>query len=120
MQLRVGGESRDDRKKGMAEWINVVQTNELPPGTRKVVSTEIGPIAVFHLADGIFAIADMCTHDGGELASGILDGDQIICPRHGSRFCIRTGKALTPPAYEDVETFPLRVDNGIIQVNIDV
>ncbi len=102
----------------MAEWVDVAPVNELDPGSRRVISTEIGPVAVFNLAGEFFAIADACTHDGGELASGACEGDQIICPRHGSRFCIKTGKVLTPPAYEDVETFPVRVENSIIQVDI--
>jgi len=103
----------------MAEWVDVAPVNELAPGSRKVISTEIGPIAVFNLDGDFFAIADICTHDGGELASGACEGDQIICPRHGSRFCIKTGKVLTPPAYEDVETFPVQVERGVIQIDID-
>lgn len=103
----------------MAEWIDVASASELQAGERKVVHSEIGPIAVFNLAGKFFAIEDLCTHDGGELASGTLNGDQIICPRHGSRFCIRTGKVLTPPAYEDIETFPTRIENGFVQVDID-
>jgi 3-phenylpropionate/trans-cinnamate dioxygenase ferredoxin subunit len=103
----------------MAEWINVAPASELQAGSRKVVFTEIGPIVVFNLADELYSIKDACTHDGAELASGVLDGDQIICPRHGSRFCIRTGKVLSPPAYEDVETFPTRIENETVQVNID-
>jgi len=103
----------------MAEWVDVAPVNELAPGSRKVISTEIGPVAVFNLDGDFFAIADICTHDGGELASGICEGSQIICPRHGARFCIKTGKVLTPPAYEDVETFSVRIENSIIQLDID-
>jgi len=103
----------------MAEWIDVASESELTPGERKVIETEIGPIAVFNLDGEYFAIADICTHDGGELASGKCEGDQIICPRHGARFCIRDGRALTPPAYEDIETFSVQLQNGMIQVDID-
>jgi len=102
----------------MAEWVDVGSVSDLLAGGRKVISTEIGPIAVFNLDGEFFAIADICTHDGGELASGACEGDQIICPRHGARFCIKTGKVLTPPAYEDVETFSVQVENRIIQVDI--
>jgi len=104
----------------MAEWIDVTQEDELGPGERKVITTEAGEIAVFNIGGEFYAIADICTHDGGELASGKCEGDVIICPRHGARFCIRDGRALTPPAYEDVETFPVRVDHGIVQVGIDL
>ena len=103
----------------MAEWIDVAPQAELPAGARKIVQSEIGPIAVFNLDGELYAIADICTHDGGELASGKLEGDQIICPRHGARFCIRNGRALTPPAFEDIEAFPLRIEAGVIQVDID-
>jgi len=102
----------------MAEWVDICTCDELPKGTRKVVETEIGSIAVFNLDGELYALADVCTHDGGELASGACDGDEIICPRHGARFCIRDGRALTPPAYEDIETFPVRVDGEIVQVDI--
>ena len=102
----------------MAEWIDVCSEAELPIGGRKVISSEIGPIAVFNLGGELYAIADVCTHDGGELASGTCEGDQIICPRHGAHFCIRDGKALTPPAYENVETFPVRIEAERVQVDI--
>jgi len=103
----------------MSEWIDVVPEKQLGAGSRKVIETEAGPIAVFNLDDELYAIADICSHDGGELASGKRDGDQIICPRHGARFCIRDGRALTPPAFENIETFSLRIESGMIQVDID-
>lgn len=103
----------------MAEWIDVAAVENLPAGEKVIVDTDAGKIAVFHLTQGIFAIEDRCSHDGGELASGSCEGDEIICPRHGARFCLRNGKALTPPAYEDIETFPTRIENAMIQVDID-
>ncbi len=101
------------------EWIDVAPLQTLPPGGRKVISTDIGRIAVFNLDGDLYAIEDVCTHDGGELASGACEGDVIICPRHGARFCIRDGRVLSPPAYEDVETFPVRVEGGVVQVGIE-
>jgi len=102
----------------MSEWIDVAAQDELAAGQRRIVETEIGPIAVFNLDGELFAIADVCTHDGGELASGKCEGDQIICPRHGARFCIRDGRALSPPAFENIETFALRIEENVIQVDI--
>ena len=64
-----------------------------------------------------YAIDDVCTHDGGELAGGAVEGDVVICPRHGARFCLRTGAALTPPAYEPVRTYPTRVVDGVVEVD---
>ncbi len=103
----------------MAEWIDVALVSELPPGDRKIINTPYCEIAVFNLDGEFFAIEDVCTHDGGELASGVCEGDQIICPRHGARFCIRNGHALTPPAYENIDTFPVRVENDMVKVDVD-
>jgi len=103
----------------MSEWIDVCAEEELKPGERKIVTSDVAEIAIFNLDGEYYAIEDVCTHDGGELATGRCEGDQIICPRHGARFCIRNGKALTPPAYEDIETFPVRVHQGSIQIEVD-
>jgi len=103
----------------MADWMDVGTLEELPPGSRKVVDVDGVMIAVFNLDGEFFAIEDICTHDGGELASGVLEGDQIVCPRHGARFSIRTGKVLAPPAYEPVSAFPVRIAGGRVQVRDD-
>jgi 3-phenylpropionate/trans-cinnamate dioxygenase ferredoxin subunit len=81
-----------------------------------VVEGDGAQVAVFNLADELYAIEDVCTHDGGILTGGPIEGDQIVCPRHGARFCIKTGEALTPPAFEPTATFPVRVDNDEVQV----
>ena len=73
-------------------------------------------VAVFNLAGEYYAIEDLCTHDGSEISSGCVYGHVIECPRHGARFDIRTGEVLEPPAYEPVRTFPVRIEDGIIQV----
>ena len=103
----------------MSEWIDVAPQSELPVGSRKIINMPYAEIAVFNLDGEYYAIEDVCTHDGGELASGLCEGDQIICPRHGARFCIRDGRSLTPPAYEDIDTFPVRVEGGMVQIDID-
>ena len=103
----------------MAEWINVGLETSCPQGQKIIVDSDAGKIAIFHLSQGLYAIEDKCSHDGGELASGDTENDEVICPRHGARFCILNGKALTPPAYEDIEVFPVRIHQGMIQVDID-
>lgn len=100
----------------MSEWIDVAEQGEIKNGGSRVVDVDDIMVAVFHYNDQYYAIEDVCTHDGGELASGELDGCEIICPRHGARFCIKNGEALTPPAYEDVDTYATRVHNGVVQV----
>ena len=100
----------------MSDWITVVQAGELAPGSHRVVDADGAQIVVFNLGGEYYAIEDVCTHDGGQLTGGTIEGEEIVCPRHGARFCIRTGAALTAPAYEPVATFPVRVENGVIQV----
>lgn len=103
----------------MSNWIDVSAITDLPPGSRKVVEIDGVMVAVFNLDGQFYAIEDVCTHDGGELASGTLEGDAIVCPRHGARFSVRTGEVLAPPAYEPVSAFPVRVEGGRIQVRDD-
>jgi 3-phenylpropionate/trans-cinnamate dioxygenase ferredoxin subunit len=100
-------------------WLDVAAVDEIPPGGYDIVETDDFVVAVFNVDGEFHAIEDICTHDGEELTGGPVDGDQIICPRHGARFCLRTGKALTPPAYEDLPTFPVRILDGRIQVAIE-
>jgi 3-phenylpropionate/trans-cinnamate dioxygenase ferredoxin subunit len=99
-------------------WIDVAPISSMPPGALRVVEVEGLAVAVFNLDGEFYAIEDVCTHDGGDLASGDVEGDRIICPRHGACFSIRTGKVLSPPAYEDLRTFPVRVAHGKVQVGI--
>ena len=103
----------------MSDWITVARVDELAPGEWRVADVEDTRIVVFNLDGEYYAIEDVCTHDGGELASGTLEGDEVICPRHGARFCVRTGEALSAPAWEPTATFPVRIENGIVQVRDD-
>ncbi len=100
----------------MSDWIDVAPADAMADGEHVVVDVDGTEVAVFKLDGQFYAIEDVCTHDGAEIASGELQGDEIICPRHGARFCIKTGKVLSPPAYEDVDIFPVRVIDGRVQV----
>jgi 3-phenylpropionate/trans-cinnamate dioxygenase ferredoxin subunit len=103
----------------MSAWVRVAPVADLPPGSRRVVDVDWARVAVFHLQEGYFAIEDICTHDGGELASGSLEGREITCPRHGARFDLKTGAVTAPPAYEPVATLPTRVAAGWLEVRDD-
>ena len=100
----------------MSDWVSVARAEELPPGGFRIVDVDGAQVVVFNLDGEYFAIEDVCTHDGGQLTGGYVEGDQIVCPRHGAHFCIRTGEALSPPAYEPTATFPVRLEDGVIQV----
>ena len=103
----------------MAVWIRVCTTAELLPGEFRHVYDGDTPIAVFNIDGELYAIADVCTHDGGELTGGIIEGYEIECPRHGSRFDIRSGAVLCPPAYEPTAKFPVKVDDGAVYTRDD-
>ena len=103
----------------MSEWVTVARVAEFGSGERRVVELDDTQVVVFNLGGQYYAIEDVCTHDGGRLTGGTVEGDQIVCPRHGARFCIRTGTALSAPAYEPTSTFPVRMQDGVIQVRDD-
>jgi len=103
----------------MTNWVPVAPSATIPPGDFAQVEVGEAFVAVYNIDGEFLAIEDVCTHDGEGLAGGELEDAQVICPRHGSRFCLRTGRALTPPAYEPVRTFQTRVVDGIVEVFAD-
>jgi 3-phenylpropionate/trans-cinnamate dioxygenase ferredoxin subunit len=105
----------------MAELIDICPEDDLPPGAMRMVTWEDLEIGVFNCAGALYAIEDRCSHDDGELVYGDLDQSDctIECPRHGSKFDLKTGKPLTLPAYEPVETFPVTVRDGVIKIEVD-
>lgn len=100
----------------MARWIDVGSADAL--SETAPLSAEVDGFAVIVLRCGaeLHAIEDRCTHDGEPLSGAEVEDCQVICPRHGARFCLRTGEALTPPAYEPVRTFKAREQDGRVFV----
>lgn len=103
----------------MSDWFDIVAEEAIAEGEHMVVDLDGTDIAVFKRDGQYYAIEDVCTHDGAEIASGEIEGDEIICPRHGARFCFKTGAVLSAPAYEDIHCFPVRIENGRLQVRDD-
>jgi 3-phenylpropionate/trans-cinnamate dioxygenase ferredoxin subunit len=93
---------------------------ELAPGQVKIVRAGALSIGVFNANGELYAIEDRCSHDDGPLAEGDWEPEECvaICPRHGARFDIRTGRALSLPAYLPVETFPVRVEDGLVILEV--
>ncbi|MGI8926256.1 MAG: Rieske (2Fe-2S) protein [Tepidiformaceae bacterium] len=99
-------------------WVAVGPTDAVAEGEAAVFEVEGRQVAVCHSADGFYAIDDVCTHDGGSLDQGRLEGNRIECPRHGALFDITTGRAVTLPAVRPVRSYPARVSNGAIEVEV--
>jgi len=100
----------------MSDWVDVIDQNALADGENMVVDVDGTDVAVFKIKGVFYAIEDVCSHDGAEIASGQLDGDEIVCPRHGARFCVKTGEVKSPPAYENISCFPVQIKNDRVQV----
>ncbi|HET9391188.1 MAG TPA: non-heme iron oxygenase ferredoxin subunit [Steroidobacteraceae bacterium] len=100
----------------MSGWVDVGSANSVAES--QSLSAEIDGVAlvVVRCGSDLYAIEDRCTHDGESLEGAEVDDCQIICPRHGAHFCVRTGEALTPPAYEPLRTYAVRIENGRILV----
>ena len=103
----------------MSEWIDVAAVDSVADGENVIVDVDGTDIAVFKIDGQFYAIEDVCSHDGAEIASGELQGDEIVCPRHGAKFCVRTGEVKCAPAYENIDTFPVQIVNGRVQVRDD-
>ena len=100
--------------------IDVCPVDELPPGRAKIVRSGGLAVCVYNLGGELYAIEDRCSHDDGPLCEGDWDPDEgvVVCPRHGANFDIRTGEALTLPAFQPVATYVVRVDDGQIKVEL--
>lgn len=104
----------------MAEWVKVAAVADVGPGQKKAIDLDGVAVLLFNVNGQYYAIEDVCTHDGAPLASGRFNGTYISCPRHGARFDVCTGKALTMPAVEPVETYPVKVEGNDILVEVDL
>ncbi len=100
------------------DYIEIAPVDELPNGERLFVDIGDTPVVVFNIAGEIFAIGDLCTHDDGPLGDGDIEGFNVVCPRHGAEFDVRTGKAVSMPAVVDIPAYPVRVVDGMIEVGV--
>lgn len=96
--------------------MKVATTDELAPGSRKLIDFEYVTVALFNINGQYYCIEDVCTHDGGPLAEGELKGHVIACPRHGAEFDIRDGRALTMPAVTPAPTYEVRIEGEDILI----
>ena len=103
----------------MTTWQTVAKTSDIPPERVAVFQVGDHEVAVCNVNGQFYAIDDVCTHDGGSLDQGELDGEEIECPRHGARFDVRTGAVTQLPAYVPVETHEVRLEGESVQVGVE-
>ena len=100
------------------EFLEIAPESELPNGERLFVDLGDKPIVIFNIASQFFAIGDICTHDDGPLGDGVIEDHNIVCPRHGAEFDVRTGKVMSMPAVVDIPAYPVQVRDGIIFIGV--
>ena len=100
------------------QWVDVGSTEAV--GGSQSLQTEVDgfPVVVVRCGREYYAVEDRCTHDGEPLGEAEIEDCKVICPRHGAQFCLRTGDALTPPAYEPLRTFAVREENGRLLIEV--
>ena len=103
----------------MASWVSAGRADNLAPGKVRMVFDGRNRLAVCNVDNNYYCIDDVCTHDGGSLDQGELEGNEIECPRHGARFDVTTGRATCMPAIVPVKVYPVRIENGEIQIQVD-
>lgn len=102
------------------DFVPIAPVGDVHVGERIFVEIDHLSIVVFNIAGQLFAIADLCSHDNGPVGEGELEEYEIICPRHGARFDVRDGKVLALPAVEDIPAYPVRIQDGMIEIGLPV
>jgi 3-phenylpropionate/trans-cinnamate dioxygenase ferredoxin subunit len=100
------------------QYFEIIPEDELPDGERLFIEIGGKSIVLFKIAGKYFAIGDICSHDNGPVGDGEIEGDEVICPRHGARFKIHSGKASSLPALVDIPAYPVRITDGKVEIGI--
>ncbi|CAN5753830.1 non-heme iron oxygenase ferredoxin subunit [soil metagenome] len=100
----------------MSDWVKVTTAEGVKPGTVVQVEVEGEPVCLANTGEEFLATSDICSHDYVELHDGWLEDDEIECPQHGSRFNMRTGKVLNPPATQSIAPYETKVEGRDVYV----
>jgi len=103
---------------GTFTFYRILAEEDISAGERIFIEVDNEPVVIFKVGNNLYAIGDRCTHDDGPLGDGDLEDHQITCPRHGAKFDIVSGKALTLPAVEPTIVYPVRIVNGQIEIGV--
>jgi 3-phenylpropionate/trans-cinnamate dioxygenase ferredoxin component len=96
------------------EWVDVGAADAVSEAHPLPIEIDDLELIIARCGEQLYALENRCTHDGQSLTGAEIESCEIICPRHGARFCVKSGDALTPPAYEPLRTFRVRVEHGRI------
>jgi len=107
-----------DQEKNKFRFYPIGPTQDLKSGDRLFVEIGPLPIVIFNIDSQYYALEDVCSHDNGTVGDGDLEGLEVICPRHGARFDVKTGQVLCMPAVKDIHSYPVRVTENIIEVGL--
>lgn len=102
----------------MAGFVKVAQSDEIAPGQGKMIEVGGKKIALFNVEGAFYAIDDTCTHRGGPLSEGSLEGTEVTCPWHGAIYDVSTGEVVSPPAPTGVARYNVRVEGTAIEVEV--
>ncbi len=102
----------------MTNFIKVAQQSDLEEGELLPLEVDGEPVCLAKVEGAVYAFTDDCTHIGGPLNEGELDGGVLTCPWHGAQFDVRTGKVLRGPARQDIQTYPVRIDGMSILISL--
>ena len=103
----------------MSRFLDVASVDDLADGQKTVIEADDRMLVLVRIGDEFFCLDDVCTHDGGPLSDGCFDGHTLACPRHGAKFDVRTGKAVTMPATQPTTAYVTKVENGRVWVDVD-
>ena len=99
-------------------WLTVMPYDELAINARKAVEVDGEPVLLINSNGEVFAIHNQCSHQELPLDGGEIEGDVITCPFHGAQFCFKTGAVLAPPAFSGIVCYPVRIEQGMIEIQI--
>jgi 3-phenylpropionate/trans-cinnamate dioxygenase ferredoxin component len=103
----------------MSNFVRVCRVSDVPEGRHGVFEAGDRFVAVFHVGGQFYVLDDCCTHDGGPLGEGRLEGFAIECPRHGAKFDIRDGRVLSMPAVSDTQSYPVKIEGGEVLARLE-
>ncbi len=109
----------DDTAQAAEGFVSVAKVSETAPGHISVREVDGKRVALCNVDGQFYAIDDVCTHDGGPLDQGVLEGNRVECPRHGAKFDVTTGRAVVLPAVRPVQTYAVVVDGDEVKVRVD-